>query len=126
MKLLNIVSSGYRATLEEQDDTVVWVTQCLRNAGADVDLLLQDAAVNYPVVGQAVTPLRIGGRQQSHAPDVNGQISAILGSGSSVYVVEEDLLDRAIDRGRLLPEVGVITRRELPNLLSRYDAAWHW
>jgi sulfur relay (sulfurtransferase) DsrF/TusC family protein len=126
MRLLNIVSSGYRATLEEQDDTVVWVTHCLRNAGADVDLVLQDAAVNYPVRGQSVKPVQIGGREQSHAPDVHGQISGFVGNGSSVYVVEEDLADRGIDRRRLLQEVKVIPRDELPKLLSRYDQVWHW
>jgi len=127
VKLLNIVSSGYRATLEEQDDTVVWITHCLRNAGADVDLLLQDAAVNYPVRDQSVKPIAIGGRGQSHAPDVHGQISDFVGNGSSsVYVVEEDLVDRGIDPRRLLQEVEVVARGELPKLLSRYHQVWHW
>lgn len=126
MKLLNIVSSGYRATIEEQDDTVVWLTQCLRNAGADVDLLLQDAAVNYPVSGQAVEPVTFGGRTQSHAPDVHGQIRDFVGNGSSVFVVEEDLDERRIERRKLLQEVELVARKDLPNLLSRYDQVWHW
>ncbi|MGI9077676.1 MAG: hypothetical protein ACR2G6_10150 [Gemmatimonadaceae bacterium] len=126
MKLLNVVSSGYRATIEEQDDTVVWLTHCLRNAGADVDLLLQDAAVNYPVTGQAVERISLGGRAQSHAPDVHGQVREFVGTGSSVFVVEEDLDERGIDRRRLLQEVELIARKDLPNLLSRYDQVWHW
>jgi sulfur relay (sulfurtransferase) DsrF/TusC family protein len=126
MKLLNVVSSGYRATLEEQDDTVVWISHAMRNAGAEIDLLLEEAAVNYPLEGQSVDPLSIGGRAQSHAPDVHEQIRNFVGNGSAVYVVEEDLDERGIDRRRLLQEVRLVPRSELPKLISGYDQVWHW
>ena len=126
MKLLNVVSSGYRATLEEQDDTVVWISHAMRNAGAEIDLLLEEAAVNYPVQGQSVEPVTIGGRAQSHAPDVHEQIRAFVGNGSAVYVVEEDLDERGIDRRKLLQEVRLVPRSELPKLISGYDQVWHW
>jgi hypothetical protein len=126
MKLLNIVSSGYRATIEEQDDTVVWITHAMRNAGAEVDMLLRGAAVNYPVRGQAVAPVTIGGRSQKHGPDVHGQIASFVGNGSKVYAVREDLDERAIDHRQLLQEVEIVGRGELPGLLSGYDQVWHW
>ena len=126
MKLLNIVSSAYRATVEEQDDTVVWISHALRNAGADVDLLLTGAAVNYPVAGQSVAPVTIGGRAQKHAPDVNAQVRDFAGNGSKVYALREDLEARAIDPIDLLQQVELVSRDELPQLLSRYDQLWHW
>ena len=126
MKLLNIVSSGYRATLEEQDDTVVWISHAMRNAGAEIDLLLQDAAVNYPVTGQSVEPMTIGGRAQRSAPDVHGQIRTFVGNGSVVYVVGEDLDERGIDRRNLLQEVKVVARKDVPKILTAYDQVWHW
>jgi hypothetical protein len=125
MKLLNVVSSGYRATLEEQDDTVVWISHCLRNAGAEVDLLLEGAAVNYPAKGQRVAPLTLGGRTQRHGPDVHGQVRDFLGKGA-VYAVREDAEERGIDPRELLQEVELVARDALAELLSRYDRVWHW
>jgi len=126
MKLLNIVSSAYRATVEEQDDTVVWISHALRNAGAEVDLLLRGAAVNYPVRGQSVEPVTIGGRAQKHAPDVHGQIAGFTGNGSRIYAVRDDLEERSIDPRDLLQAVELVSRDELPELIAGYDQVWHW
>lgn len=126
MKLLNIVSNGYRATIEEQDDTVVWISLAMRNAGAEMDLLLQGSAVNYPVRGQSVAPVAFGGRVQRNAPDVHAQISSFLSNGSAVYAVREDLDERALDHRDLLQEVQIIGRGELPSLLKGYEQVWHW
>jgi len=126
MKHLNIVSSGYRATIEEQDDTVVWITHCFRNAGGEIDMLLSGAAVNYPVRGQKVAPVTIGGRAQKHGPDVHGQVRELVGKGAKVYAVREDVEERAIDSRKLLQEVELVSRDDLPALLSRYDRVWRW
>ncbi|HKX90921.1 MAG TPA: hypothetical protein VJM15_00635 [Sphingomicrobium sp.] len=126
MKHLNIVSSGYRATIEEQDDTVVWISHAMRNAGAAIDLLLCGAAVNYPVRGQRVDPVTFGGRPQKHGPDVHAQITGFVGSASKVYALREDLDQRGIDHCSLIPEVDLIGRDELPKLLCAYDQVWHW
>jgi predicted peroxiredoxin len=126
MSLLNIVSSGYRATIEEQDDTVVWISQALKNAGAEIDVLLRGAASNYPVAGQSVPPMAFGGRVQKHSPDVLGQVRQLAGSGARIFVIQGDLDERGIDSARLIDEVEVLGADELPRLLASYDKVWHW
>ena len=126
MNLLNIVSSGYRATVEEQDDTVVWISHAIRNADADVDLLLCGSAANYSVKGQSVEPIMLGGRTQKHAPDVHGQVRKLLEAGSRVFAVSDELEARGIDSSQLLEDVQLVRADELPGLLNGYDHVWHW
>ena len=126
MKVLNIISSGYRATCEEQDDTVVWITQAMSRAGAEIDVLLRSSAANYLVEGQAVSPLAIGGRAQSNAPDVHGQVRDLAERGVGIFVLEEDLAAYGLRDAARLMQAEVVKAGDLAGLISRYDAVWHW
>jgi hypothetical protein len=126
MKVLNILSSGYRATLEEQDDTVVWFTHTLRRAGAEIDVLLRASAANYVVEGQRVSPLAIGGRTQRNAPDVHGQVRELAESGVGIFVLEEDLERYGLADCPRLERARIVGSGELPALLGGYDSIWHW
>jgi hypothetical protein len=126
MKLLNIVSCGYRATLEEQDDTIVWLTHVLKTAGADVDVLLRGSAVNYAVEGQQAAPLTVGERKQRHSPDVHGQLSALIARGVRLYVQRDDLERRGLAAAPMLRDAQPISFDGLPGLMSGYDQVWHW
>jgi hypothetical protein len=126
MKVLSIVSSGYRATLEEQDDTVVWIIQAMSRAGAEIDILLRSAAVNYVVEGQSAPPLAIGGRAQRNAPDVHGQVRDLAERGIAIFVLEEDLASYGLNSVPRLDQAQTVRSGELSDLISRYDAVWHW
>ena len=126
MKVLGIISSGYRATLEEQDDTAVWITQAMVHAGAEIDILLRSSAANYVIGGQTVSPLAIGGRAQRHAPDVHGQVRDLAERGAGIFVIEEELAAYGLTAVPRLRQAQTVKAADLADLVGRYDAVWHW
>jgi sulfur relay (sulfurtransferase) DsrF/TusC family protein len=125
-KLLNIVTTAYRATLEEQDDTVVWLTHAMKGAGADVHVLLRGNAVNYAVRGQDASGLAFGERRQTQPPRIDEDLAKLVHKGVKVFIVEEDLRERGIDGGAIVPDVEPVARGGLAELFKAYDQVWQW
>ncbi len=126
MKALNIIETAYRATLEEQDDTVVWLTHAMKGAGAELDVLLRGNAVNYAAKGQDASGLRFGAREQKQSAHLADDIAGFAAKGVDVYIVREDLADRGLDQGDLIDGLKTISRDAIPGLLGGYDQVWHW
>jgi hypothetical protein len=126
MKALNIVESAYRATLEEQDDTIVWLTHAMKAAGADLGVLLRGNAVNYAVHEQDAAGLAFGGWRQTQPPHLADDIAALPPKGVAVYVLAEDLAERGLGAGDLVPGLERVTRDRLPGLFAMHDQVWHW
>jgi sulfur relay (sulfurtransferase) DsrF/TusC family protein len=125
-KVLNIVATAYRATLEEQDDTILWLSHALKGAGAELDVLLRGNAVNYAVQGQDASGLAFGERRQTQPPRLDEDLAKLAAKGVRVFVVDDDLRERGVGRDELVPAVQPIARAELPGLLGRYDHVWQW
>jgi hypothetical protein len=126
-KTLNIVESAYRAVMEEQDDTILWLLAAMQGAGAEHTAVLRGNAVNYAVAGQGAPGLTIGGWQQTQAPRMDNDVIDLIEKRKiPVLVIEEDLAVRGIDRGQLVPGVEVLSAKMLPKRMADYEIVSHW
>jgi hypothetical protein len=126
MRALNIVESAYRGTLEEQDDTIVWITRAMKGAGADIDVLLRGNAVNYGVTLQDASGLAFGGWRQTQPPRLADDLAGAMKSGINIFVVSEDVVERGLLPADLIQGLEFVSRGDVARLFGRYDQVWHW
>ncbi len=126
MKVLQIIETDYRATIEEQDDTVAWITHAMKGAGGELDVLLRGDAVNYAVAGQDASGLSFGEWWQTQPPQIANDISGLIDKGARVFFLAEDAADRGLDDVELVGGIQRIQQSDLASLIERYDRAWHW
>ena len=126
-KTLNIIESAYRAVIEEQDDTIMWVLAAMQGAGAEHTVVLRGNAVNYAVAGQGAPGLSVGQWKQTQAPKMDRDVLDLIEKRKiPVYIVEEDLSERGIDRKELVPGVKFLARAALPGLFAEHALVSHW
>ena len=126
MKVLQIVETAYRATIEEQDDTIVWLTHAMKGAGGDFTVLLRGAAANYALTGQDASGLAFGDWKQTEPPHVDKDLAALMAKGVEVYVVEEDAVERGLGNAPMIDGIKRVRRAGLARLVAQHDQVWHW
>jgi sulfur relay (sulfurtransferase) DsrF/TusC family protein len=126
MKVLQIVETAYRATAEEQDDTVIWIARAMRGAGAELGVLLTGNAVNYVAADQDASGLKLGAWQQAQPPVLAQDLASLLRKDVPIYCIKEDLADRGLMEGKLLEGIVLMSREQMPRLFSEYDQVWRW
>ncbi len=124
--VLSVVSTGYRATIEEQDDTILWFTAMCSSAGVDVSVLLEGNAVNYLVTGHDVGGLRFGELEVEHPPVLDRDVADLVAKGVKIHYIREDLDALGVAEDRLLDGVTPVKRAELPVLFSNHGQIWRW
>jgi hypothetical protein len=126
MQVLQIIDNAYRATIEEQDDTVLWFTQVLRNSGAETSIMLRGSAVNYAVAKQNAAGVVLGEWRQTQPPDIAGAMTKLLASGVAVYVDEDDLGARGIGEANCLAGVRAVPGDKVGELCDGFERVWQW
>ncbi len=126
MKALQVIDQAFRTTTEEQDDTILWLTQSMQGAGGDVMVLLSGHGVQYAVLKQRQPALSISKWQQTQPADVPKDIKNMVEKKVPVFAVEEDLIERGLDQLPLTEGVVKIKRAELVELYELADQVWHW
>lgn len=126
MKILQLIATAHRGTLEEQDDTVVWLTHAMKGAGADLDVCLRGNAVGYAVKTQDASGLAFGAKRQTQPPRIADEIAKLIEKGALVYVVQEDAAERGLARDELLGGTRPLARADLPELFAAYHYVWQW
>ena len=125
-KILSVVERAYHGTIEEQDDTILWLSHMIKNAGGDISILLRGNAVNYGVMGQDASGLQFGDVALTVPPTLDTDVVNLISAGVPTYVVREDLDDRGIGTEELAAGLSLVGRGELADLFDSHDAIWHW
>jgi hypothetical protein len=125
-RVLSIVATAYRGTLEEQDDTILWLSSMCKSAGLDVAVLLEGSAVNYAVRGHDARGLRFGDVELRNPPTLDHDITALVAAGVPVHYVRDDAATLGIDRAALVEGVEPVERAELPSMFGGFDLVWRW
>ena len=126
MKILQVVEQAFRTLAEEQDDTILWLTQSMRGAGADVEVLLAGNCASYAVLKKRQPALAIGTWQQTEPADLPNDIDNLLDKGVPIYVIREDLAERGLADVTVHARIQVVARQDLPALYERVDQVWQW
>ena len=126
MTTLSIIESAYRATIEEQDDTIVWLHGAMKGAGAELALLLRGNAVNYLVEGQDAGGLAFGDWRQTQPPHIAHDLTGLAGKGVEIFYVAEDLAERGIGRSEVIAAASPVARAAVADLVGHHDRVWYW
>lgn len=126
MKVLQIVEQAFRATGEEQDDTILWLSRSMRAVGAELHLLLNGNAAYYAVQQGHLPALRFGHWQQSHPANIEQDLQALIDSGVTVSVVEEALVERGLAQKPSIKGLQRVPRKALASLYNSVDQVWQW
>ena len=126
MKILTIVESAFRTLVEELDDTILWLNQTVKKAGADISIILSGNASQYAFMKKTAPAITIGDWKQKSPANIPDDIQRILDSGVSVYVYSDDIAQRGLKLNTMFPGVKLLSRYQALHLYNQADQIWQW
>jgi hypothetical protein len=125
--LLCICDQGYRASVEEQDDTVIWLTHMLqKEENFQTALLLRGSAVNYANKAQKSVGVTFGSWVQQNPADFPRDIARYRAEGGRVQAVRADHNARGLSDADLIEGIQVIDKRQIAGLVSEFENVSFW
>lgn len=126
MKLLQVAEQAYRTLVEEQDDTILWLSQSLNKAGAEMDLLLAGNCVYYATATKSQPSLSLGCWKQKEPANIKMDLERLHAGGVDIYVPHSDLVDRGLIGHPLHPAITIVSDEEVAKLYEDADLVWQW
>ncbi len=126
MKILQIVEQAFRTLVEEQDDTILWLTQSMAGAGANLEVLLSGNAVYYAVMKNRQPAIKIGDWVQQEPADIPSDIDRMLAQNIPIYVLNSELEERGLNASMLRPSIKPIDQAQLVDIYHQVDQVWQW
>lgn len=125
-RILEIIGTACRGTLEEQHEPITWLAHPLRGNGTAVAVLLRGKPAPDLVRGQDASGLAFGTRRQMQPPGLDADVGALVDNGVAVSYVEEEVAARGLQKAELRDAAQPSAQAPLPELLGRYGQVWHF
>jgi len=125
--LLCICDQGYRASVEEQDDTVIWMAHMLqREDDTTVTLVLRGSAVNYASQAQRSVGVRFGDWTQAHPANFPRDLTRFQEDGGRVFALAPDLARYGLADTDLVEGVTEVEAGGVTGLVAEHDFVSFW
>jgi sulfur relay (sulfurtransferase) DsrF/TusC family protein len=124
-KILSVLSHTEYGNLEDSD-IGLFASAFAPVAGSPMTILLSEDAVNYGVRGQEGTGIKIAGTPVQPGFLIETDVQSVQQAGIPVYAVREDLEERGLGQGDLVPGLTLLSRREYGRFVDQFDVVWNW
>jgi len=124
-KILSVLSHTEYGNLEDSD-IGLFASAFAPVAGAQMTVLLSDDAVNYGVRGQEGTGITIAGAPVQPGFLIETDVQSVQQANIPVYAFREDLDERGIGAGDVIPGITLLSRREYGKFVDQFDTVWNW
>jgi sulfur relay (sulfurtransferase) DsrF/TusC family protein len=124
-KILSVLSHTEYGNLEDSD-IGLFASAFAPVAGSQMTIVLSEDAVNYGVRGQEGTGIKIAGTPVQPGFLIETDVQSVQQAGIPVYAVREDLEERGLGPGDLVPGLKLLSRREYGKFVDQFDVVWNW